>query len=100
MLRSLKKLFGNKILATDGQIGRVHDFYFDDQEWTVRYMVADTGGWLKGRLVLISPAALGEADWGAESFPVNLTRQQIGESPGIEEDLPVSRQQEIELQRY
>ncbi|TMB98076.1 MAG: PRC-barrel domain containing protein [Chloroflexi bacterium] len=100
MLRSLKDLLGTEILATDGPIGKVHDFYFDDGEWTVRYMVADTGGWLTGRLVLISPVSLGEADWNARSFPVNLTKREIEDSPGIDADRPVSRQREIELARY
>ena len=43
MLRSAKNLFGSKIIATNGEIGKVHDFLFDDERWAVRYMVADTG---------------------------------------------------------
>ena len=62
MLRSLKELQGYTISATDGDIGSVHDFYFDDQHWTVRYLVVDTGGWLSGRRVLVSPLALGRPD--------------------------------------
>ena len=56
MLRSVKELTGYKILATDGEIGRVHDFYFDNQNWIMRYLVVDTGTWLPGRRVLLSPA--------------------------------------------
>jgi hypothetical protein len=100
MLRSLRDLFGSTILATGGEIGKVHDFYFDDEHWTVRYMVADTGGWLLGRLVLLSPVALGEPDWSGRTFPVSLTRQQIEESPSVESDRPVSRQHQIELHGY
>ena len=100
MIRSLKDLYGHTILAKDGEIGKVHDFYFDDKHWTVRYLVADTGGWLTGRLVLLSPVALGQPDWGARAFPVSLTRQQIEDSPSADSDLPVSRQHEAELHRY
>jgi len=100
MIRGLRDLFGAGLHATDGAIGKVHDFYFDDQEWKVRYLVADTGGWLTGRLVLISTAALGTPDWAGRSFPVSLTRRQIEESPGTEEHLPVNRQMEEALARH
>jgi hypothetical protein len=59
MLQSIKQLYGNKLGASDGDIGHVKDFYFDDQNWAVRYVVADTGSWLPGRQVLISPHAFG-----------------------------------------
>ena len=62
MLRSIKQLCGSKLAASDGEIGQVKDFYFDDQNWVVRYVVADTGSWLPGRKVLISPHAFGSLD--------------------------------------
>ena len=55
MLRSIKEIIGYDLLATDGSIGHVKDFYFDDEAWGVRYVVVDTGGWLSGRMVLLSP---------------------------------------------
>jgi hypothetical protein len=61
MLRSIKQLYGDKLGASDGEIGHVKDFYFDDQSWVVRYLVADTGNWLSGRQVLISPHAFPES---------------------------------------
>ncbi|MGD0744542.1 MAG: PRC-barrel domain-containing protein, partial [Verrucomicrobiota bacterium] len=57
MLQSIKQLYGDKLGTSAGEIGHVKDFYFDDQNWAVRYVVADTGSWLSGRLVLISPHA-------------------------------------------
>lgn len=63
MLRSIEELRGYTIGAIDGDIGSVDDFYFDDERWAVRYLVADTGGWLGGRKVLITPPALREPDW-------------------------------------
>lgn len=100
MLRESGDLFGIAVMATDGEIGRVHDFYFDDHTWCIRYMIVDTGGWLSGRLVLISPVALQPPDWHARAFPVSLTRQQIEDSPTIYSDMPVSRQHEVQLHEY
>jgi uncharacterized protein YrrD len=83
--------------ATDGDIGKVKDFYFDDVTWTIRYLVVETGNWLLNRKVLISPEALLQCDWTNETFPVNLTKEQIKNSPDIDTDQPVSRQHEMEL---
>jgi hypothetical protein len=100
MLRSIKQLYGDKLGASDGDIGQVKDFYFDDQNWAVRYLVADTGSWLPGRQVLISPHAFGGLDQAGKVLRVNLTRKQIENSPSIESHKPVSRQYEEEYHRY
>ena len=100
MLRSVKKLIGDKLGASDGEIGHVKDFYFNDQDWAVRYLVADTGSWLPGRQVLISPHSLGRLDETGKVLLVNLTRKQIENSPSIESHKPVSRQYEEEYYRY
>jgi len=99
-LRSVNELEGYTLRATDGDIGKASDIYFDDQDWTVRYLVADTGGWLTGRLVLISPQSLGAADMAGEDLQVSLTRDQIESSPPITSDHPVSRQYEAEFHDY
>jgi uncharacterized protein YrrD len=100
MLHSIQQRYGEKLRATDGEIGHVRDFYFDDKNWTVRYLVADTGRWLTGRQVLISPHALGHLCPNGEVLLVNLTRKQIEKSPSIDEHKPVSRQHEEEFHRY
>ena len=100
MLQSIKQLYGDKLGASDGEIGHVKDFYFDDQNWAVRYLVADTGSWLPGRQVLISPHAFGSLDQAGKVLRVNLTRKQIEDSPSIESHKPVSRQYEEEYYRY
>ncbi len=100
MLRSLKALYGDKLGASDGDIGHVKDFYFDDQNWAIRYVVADTGTWLTGRQVLLSPHSLGRLDQAEKILRVNLTRQQIENSPSIDLHKPVSRQYEEEYYRY
>ncbi|HEV2436388.1 MAG TPA: PRC-barrel domain-containing protein [Verrucomicrobiae bacterium] len=100
MLQSIKPLLGNNLGAADGEIGQVKDFYFDDQNWAVRYVVADTGSWLPGRQVLLSPHAFGSFPPAGNFLPVNLTRKQIEGSPAIEAHKPVSRQYEEEYYRY
>jgi hypothetical protein len=100
MLQSINQLYGNKLGALDGEIGHVNDFYFDDQNWTVRYLVADTGSWMPGRLVLISPHAVSSSAPAGKTMLVNLTRKQIEDSPLIETHKPVSRQYEEEYHRY
>ena len=94
MLRNIKDLRGYAIHATDGVIGEVDDFYFDDEDWAVRYLIVDTGGWLSGRKVLISPLAIGHPDWLGQLLPVSLTKTQVEKSPEIDTKKPVSRQQE------
>jgi uncharacterized protein YrrD len=100
MLHSVKELHDFAVGATDGQIGEVKDVYFDDERWTVRYMVVDTGGWLSGRRVLISPISVRDINWNDEVLNVDLSRQQVRESPSIETDKPVSRQHEIDYYNY
>jgi len=100
MSRNIKHFYGVKLHASDGEIGHVKDFYFDDQKWVIRYAVVDTGSWLLGRRVLIAPHAFGNADQNRALLLVNLTRQQIKDSPPIESHKPVSRQYEEEYYRY
>jgi hypothetical protein len=99
MLRSIKQLYGDKLGASDGEIGHVKDFYFDDRNWVVRYLVADTGSWLPGRQVLISPHGFPKG-FREKILRVNLTRKQIEDSPAIESHKPLSRQYEEEYHRY
>jgi hypothetical protein len=82
------------IHATDGEIGRVKDLYFDDRCWVARWLVVDTGGWLSGREVLLPSSHLGHADAEAKTITVDLSRQKVKESPGVDTHQPVSRQQE------
>ncbi|MDX1645598.1 MAG: PRC-barrel domain-containing protein [Longimicrobiales bacterium] len=97
MLRSLKGILGYPLLAEDGEIGRCRDFLFDDAEWVVRYLEADTGKWIPRRRVLIAPTFLDEPDWPAGKLPVSLTKHEIEAAPPSELDLPVSRQHEEAL---
>ena len=100
MLRSLNELKNYVLEAIDGEIGRCKDFLFDDAEWIIRYMVADTRKWLPGRKVLISPQSLDIPDWLWKRLPVNLSKQRIKGSPPLETNEPVSRQFESRWTKY
>jgi len=100
MLRRAHKLIGAKIHAIDGDMGHVDDFYFYDDDWTVRYVIARTGPWFLGRQVMLSPSAIREWMWDAETLHVDLTKDQIKGSPDLDLAKPVTREQEMELARY
>lgn len=100
MKHSVKSLVGYKLGATDGEIGEVKELYFDDNSWTVRYIIVETGDWLSGRKVLISPHAISENNWGNKVIPVNLTKEQIKNSPDIDTEKPIERQHEVDLYGY
>jgi sporulation protein YlmC with PRC-barrel domain len=97
MKRSVKSLKSFTMGAIDSEIGKVDEFYFDDETWTIRYLIVNTGGWLSGRSVMISPFALKEPNWEREIFPIDLTKQQVQDSPDIDTAKPVSREQELAL---
>lgn len=84
------------IHAIDGEIGSVEEFYFDDERWTIRYLVVNTGAWLSRRQVLISPIFMTRADWDSKQLHLSLSRTQIEHSPEINTQKPVSRQHEAE----
>lgn len=100
MLYRAKTLGKHKLKGTDGEIGSAKEFYFDDKFWTIRYLVADTGNWLTGRQVLLSPYSLIAIDRGEEHIVVNLNEKQIEDSPALESDKPVSRQFESSYSDY
>jgi hypothetical protein len=94
------RLIGYGMRATDGSIGQINDFLFDEEAWTIRWAVIDTGSWLPGRKVLLPPAELGRPDVMRREIPVDLTREQIEGSPSLETDAPVSRRMEGEIYGY
>lgn len=100
MLRSVNDLKGFEIVATDGEIGNVEQFYFDDGRWTLRYIVVNTGSWLSGRQVLISPFSVMHVDREQRKLQVTLTKSQVEKSPNIDTHKPVTRQMEAAHSDY
>ena len=95
MLQDHKHLIGMTIEASDGDIGHVRDFYFDDEAWVIRYLVVETGSWLSHRKVLVSPIAMGTPNWSSKTLPARITRQQVRNGPGFDTEHCVSRQHEL-----
>lgn len=100
MFRTAKQLKACSLLATDGEIGRVKDLYFETLHWALRYFVVDAGSWTDHRQVLISPESVFAPEWDKHLLPVGLTREQIRKSPGLETDQPVSRQYEAAMRKH
>ena len=100
MLWNASVIKGYAIAASDGQLGTVSDFFFDDASWLVRWLVVDTGNWLSGRKVLLPPSVLGRLNANDRVFAVKLTKQQVKDSPEIDTERPVSRQMETSVYDY
>jgi hypothetical protein len=100
MLTNTSRLKGVVVRATDGELGTVDQLYFDDNTWAIRYLMVDTGGWLGGRRVLISPVSVVNTGWQDNRMDVALTKKQVENSPGIDAHWPVSRQREAEYLGY
>lgn len=100
MLSNTSRLKGLVVRATDGELGTVNGLYFDDETWAIRYFTVETGGWLGGRPVLISPISIVHADWQAKRLDVALTKKQVENGPDIDTHQPVSRQHEAAYLDY
>lgn len=100
MLRDSKNFHNYKLKTAEGEIGKIKSFLFDDQDWKVRYFVISTGGWLAERKVLVKTSSLKNFNTDEKVVDVDLTKEQIKNSPEIDVDKPVSRQHEMELHQY
>ena len=100
MLTNTSDLKGLVIRAKDGELGTVDEVYFDDEDWAVRYVTVETGDWLGGRSVLISPFSIIRADWQARRLDVALTKHQVEKSPDISTHAPISRMHESAYLSY
>lgn len=100
MLWNASEINGFAISASDGEIGTISDFFFDDTNWLVRWLVVDTGNWLSGRKVLLPSSALAHLNAEKKECMINLTMQQIEDSPDVDTERPVSRQMETKFYGY
>lgn len=100
MLHDLKTLKGSTVIATDGEMGSIRDFLFDNISWTIRYLVVDVGTWHKQRGVVFPISAAERPDWVKNTIDVHLTKTQARDSPDVDTEKPVSRQEEIAMEEY
>lgn len=97
MLHSVKALEKCSVYASDGEVGKVSDVYFDDEHWVARYLVADAGSWLSRHAVLLSPMSITGADWSQHRIRMDMDRSTIENSPSVLAHEPVSRRMEASL---
>jgi len=100
MLWKASEIKGYAVAASDGEIGTVADLLFDDRSWTTRWLVVSTGNWFVRHKVLLPLSALGKPEVKLRQFSVQLTRQQVKDSPDADTDLPISRQIEASVYNY
>jgi len=100
MIRSFQDMKSRALLAEDGVVGSVTDLLFDQQDWVLRYLVVDTGEWMGGRKILIAPESLKPVQEGADTLSIELTRDQIHNSPEINTDVAVTYDDEERLRGY
>ncbi len=100
MLCTAKRLKSYKLKCIDGEIGHAKDFYFDTRHWTVRYLSMETGGWLSGRKVMVSPYALDSIVHSEQYLSCTLTKEQIENGPSLNYDQLVSPQFETDYHGY
>jgi hypothetical protein len=96
-LRSARDVEGHHIAASDGEIGNVEDYIIDDENWFIRYLVVDTGGWLSGRKVLLIPEWIESIHWEERRVYVNLSRAEVQSSPEYDPDATLTREYETSL---
>ncbi|WP_022666996.1 PRC-barrel domain-containing protein [Desulfospira joergensenii] len=96
-LRSFDEVKGYRIHAADGSIGHVDDFIVDDETWALRHVVVDTGNWLPGRRVLLSLDWAKDVDWDEQSLTMDLTKDEIKNSPEFDPEKPVNKEYETRL---
>ncbi len=100
MLHNLETLTGSSVIATDSELGSIRNFLFDDQSWMIRYLVVDVASWLTRRAVVLAVTAVEQPDWPEKTVHVHLTKEQVHNSPDVDSEKPVSRQQEIAMKEY
>ena len=100
MLRSANEILGYGLFTSNEDVGTCKDLLFDDRWWTIRHMVANTGGWITGRQILVSPMMITKPDWKTRKIFLNVSKEKIENCPELLEDEPVSREYERQLTRY
>src|SRR3954451_16303839 len=90
MLHKAHSLIGTKIHATDGEMGHIEDFYFDDAKWMIRYMIVRTGSWFSDKRVMLAPNTIHDVAWERRSLSVTLSKEQVLKSPDLTMEMPVT----------
>jgi hypothetical protein len=100
MLRSVDEIIGYQLHADNQSFGNCGDILFDDQWWTIRHIIANTGIWLIGKKILVSPIMIDKPDWSTRSLFLNISKEALENCPAPSTDEPVSREHEKKIYRY
>jgi hypothetical protein len=80
-LRSAHAVTGYGIRATDGELGHLEDFFIDEQDWSIRYLVVDPRSWWPGPHVLVNPDWARDVSWDEGVVEVGVTREAVRRAP-------------------
>ena len=99
-VHSTHETIGYRIDATDGAVGHVEDFLFEDAGWSIQFLVVDARNWLHGRKVLVAPAWIQGVVWGEARIAVDLSRDPIKASPEYAPYRPYTAEEAVRLHDY
>ena len=99
-LRSLDTMRGYQIRATDGAIGSAADFLLNDNDWSIRYLVVDTGTWWPGQKVLIAPQSIGSISSADEAINLLVDQAKVKSSPANSQAMTVDGKYEEKFLTY
>ena len=92
MLHSLNATKNYKLITLDGEMGYCKDFLFNDEQWNLHYLLADTHRWFPGgQKMLIHTRAISKIDAKKQEIHLNLSKQALQDSPSLMANDPISR---------
>lgn len=100
MLDRYTKLTDFEVFTEEEKLGEIHDIYFEDGDWQVRYAIIESGDWLLGERVIIAMEALGKPNWEDKRIVADVSREDIESRPKIDFAKPVSRERLSELHQH
>ncbi|MEO8546481.1 MAG: PRC-barrel domain-containing protein [Burkholderiaceae bacterium] len=99
-LRSANEVRGYGMLAQDGEIGEVIDFVIDQDDWSIRYLVADTHKWLPGRKLQLAPAWVQAIRWSDREIAIDLPRASLRTAPQHQGTQSIDKRFEVHLYQH
>jgi hypothetical protein len=96
-LRSARAVTGYGLRATDGDLGHVEDFLVDEQDWAIRYLVADPRSWWPGPHVLVGVDWIRGVNWAESVVEVDVSREAVRNAPRYEPARTLDRREEARL---
>ena len=99
MLLHYNWLSSYTVIGNDGEIGKVEDVYFDEEMWTVRYIVVKTGATFLSEKLFVSPVSIDKFDHTNELIRIGITKDEAQKAPDPGDE-PVSRKYEKDFSLY